>query len=59
MIETRPNQCLDDRLVADAEFGGSLVDFSQHPGSEVNAHATQGPNNGELIRKVFRNILTP
>jgi hypothetical protein len=48
LIESLPDQCLDDRLTAHIEVLSSLIQFLQHAGSDVYVNALNRLNHATL-----------
>src|SRR5450759_5304610 len=57
LIESLPDQCLDDRLTAHIEVLSSLIQFLQHAGSDVYVHALNRLNHAALALEEMGNFL--
>jgi hypothetical protein len=59
LIESLPDQRLDDRLAAHIKIVRSLIQFRQHAGSDVNVNALNRLHHVALSLEKTRNVLAP
>jgi hypothetical protein len=58
LIKSLSDQCLDYRLTAHVQVLSGLIQFFQHPGSDVHVHALNRLNHPALALEEPGNVLS-